>query len=81
MKIIGIRKERHERMNQKRSRTEVEKELELEMIINAKTIESYLKVIQKTEGRKKIKGTIQGIQEELQNLNKNFDTYFKSMNE
>ena len=68
-------------MNQKRSRTNDERTLELEMLMNARTIESFFKVIQRTEGRKKIKGTIKEIKEELQNLNKNFEIYSKSMNE
>ena len=66
-------------MTPKRSRTESEKELEIEMLIQAKTIESFLKVIQRTEGRKKIQGLIQELSEEVNSLNKNFETYSKSI--
>ena len=44
MKTIGTRKERHEKMNQKRSRTNDERTLELEMLMNARNYRFFKKI-------------------------------------
>lgn len=66
-------------MNDKRSRTDEEKELEMEMLIRSKTITSYFKIIQKTRGRKKIQTLIDDLSEEIDCFNKDFSIYSKSI--
>ena len=66
-------------MNDKRSRTDEEKELEMEMLIRSKTITSYFKIIQKIRGRKKIQTLIDDLSEEIDCFNKDFSIYSKSI--
>ena len=66
-------------MKNSRSRTENEKDLELNITIQARTIDNLMKRINSTQGRKTIVPYIKDLENSIILLNDYFQTYKKSM--
>ena len=66
-------------MKNQRSRSEEEKDLELNITIHARTIDNLMKKINATQGRKTIVPYIKDLENEIILLNDYFQTYKKSM--
>lgn len=72
-----IEQEAH--MKEQRSRTNDEKELELNLLIQSSKIENLLKTIHRTSGRKKIQSLIKETKQEIMNLHTLFTDYEKKL--
>ena len=66
-------------MKEQRSRTNDEKELELNLLIQSSKIENLLKTIHRTSGRKKIQSLIKETKQEIMNLHTLFTDYEKKL--
>lgn len=66
-------------MKHSRSRNDEELEMELELVIQTRTIDNLMKKIQKSTGRKKIEPIINELSKEIEQFNSLFAKYKKSI--
>lgn len=66
-------------MKHSRSRNDEELEMELELVIQTRTIDNLMKKIQKSNGRKKIEPIINELTKEVEQFNVLFTKYKKSI--